>query len=401
MEREECGHMTLAELAITIAVLGALGLLTRRFGLSAIPAYLLAGILLGPNEPKELALISPSEVTEFVAELGLVFLLFFLGLEFSLERLSKTGRHFGLGGTVDLAVNAGLGLVVGVTAFGFSFAAIVLAGCIYVSSSAIAVKGLIDFRRLGDDEVDLILAILVFEDIVVAFLLGFAAAGGGEASEALVLVAKALAFITISLAASRWLSGTLDRLLDRLSLEFFLLAVFGFLIASAAFAEELGLSEAIGALMAGIVLSNTSVREQIEERFFSFRDIFAALFFFVFGLSIDLAALGDVGWIVLLAAVVTVVGKVGAGWLAGGLGGFTSRQSFNAGVALVAHGEFTIILAQVASGNSSIDAEARTDIVAFAGLYVLVTATVGIVLMKESKRLGRLVFPIRRLAPES
>lgn len=393
--------MTLAELAITIAVLGALGLLTRRFGLSAIPAYLLAGILLGPNEPKELALISPSEVTEFVAELGLVFLLFFLGLEFSLERLSRTGRHFGLGGTVDLAANAGLGLIVGVTAFGFSFAAIVVAGCVYVSSSAIAVKGLIDFRRLGDDEVDLILAILVFEDIVVAFLLGFAAAGGGEASDALVLVAKALAFITISLAASRWLSGTLDRLLDRLSLEFFLLAVFGFLIASAAFAEELGLSEAIGALMAGIVLSNTSVREQIEERFFSFRDIFAALFFFVFGLSIDVAALGDVGWIVLLAAAVTVVGKVGAGWLAGRLGGFTSRQSFNAGVALVAHGEFTIILAQVASGNSSIDAESRTDIVAFAGLYVLVTATVGIVLMKESKRLGRLLFPIRRLAPES
>lgn len=393
--------MTLAELAITIAVLGALGLLTRRFGLSAIPAYLLAGILLGPNEPKELALISPSEVTEFVAELGLVFLLFFLGLEFSLERLSRTGRHFGLGGTVDLAANAGLGLIVGVTAFGFSLAAIVVAGCVYVSSSAIAVKGLIDFRRLGDDEVDLILAILVFEDIVVAFLLGFAAAGGGEASDALVLVAKALAFITISLAASRWLSGTLDRLLDRLSLEFFLLAVFGFLIASAAFAEELGLSEAIGALMAGIVLSNTSVREQIEERFFSFRDIFAALFFFVFGLSIDVAALGDVGWIVLLAAAVTVVGKVGAGWLAGRLGGFTSRQSFNAGVALVAHGEFTIILAQVASGNSSIDAESRSDIVAFAGLYVLVTATVGTVLMKESKRLGRLLFPIRRLAPES
>lgn len=393
--------MTLAELAITIAVLGALGLLTRRFGLSAIPAYLLAGILLGPNEPKELALISPSEVTEFVAELGLVFLLFFLGLEFSLERLSRTGRHFGLGGTVDLAANAGLGLIVGVTAFGFSLAAIVVAGCVYVSSSAIAVKGLIDFRRLGDEEVDLILAILVFEDIVVAFLLGFAAAGGGEASDALVLVAKALAFITISLAASRWLSGTLDRLLDRLSLEFFLLAVFGFLIASAAFAEELGLSEAIGALMAGIVLSNTSVREQIEERFFSFRDIFAALFFFVFGLSIDVAALGDVGWIVLLAAAVTVVGKVGAGWLAGRLGGFTSRQSFNAGVALVAHGEFTIILAQVASGNSSIDAESRSDIVAFAGLYVLVTATVGIVLMKESKRLGRLLFPIRRLAPES
>ena len=393
--------MTLAELAITVALLGLLGLTARRFGLSAIPAYLLAGLLLGPNDPKQLALISPSEVTEFVAELGLVFLLFFLGLEFSLDRLSRSGRHFGLGGTIDLVTNAGLGLLVGVAAFGPTSAALVLAGCIYVSSSAIAVKGLIDFRRLADDETDLILAILVFEDIAVAFMLGFAAAGGGGPSDTLVLIAKVLAFVTAGVAASRWLSRPLDRLLDRLPLEFFLLGVFGFLVASAALAEELGLSEAIGALMAGIVLSETSVREQIEERFFSFRDIFAALFFFVFGLSIDVSAFGDVGWIVALAVAATLLGKIGAGWVAGRFGGFTSRQSFNAGVALVAHGEFTIILAQVASGNASIDSAARTDIVAFAGLYVLVTATIGIVLMKESKRLGRIMFPIRTLAPES
>jgi CPA2 family monovalent cation:H+ antiporter-2 len=392
--------MTLAELALTVGVLAVLGLVARRFGLSAIPAYLLAGLLLGPNEPTELYLISPSEVTEFVAELGIVFLLFFLGLEFSLARLMRTGRHVGLGGTVDLLVNGGLGLVVGIAAFGMTSAAIVLAACIYVSSSAIAVKGLIDFRRLADDETDLILAILVFEDLVIAFMLGFAAAGGGEPSETLVLVAKALGFVTAGLAASRWLTGPLDRLLDRLPLEFFLLVVFGFLVGSAAIAKELGLSEAIGALMAGIVLSETSVREQIEERFFSFRDIFAALFFFVFGLSIDLSALGDVGWIVALAVLVTLVGKIGGGLAAGRIGGFTSRQSLNAGVALVAHGEFTVILAQLASDNPAIGPAESADLVAFAGLYVLVTATIGIVLMKESKRLGRALFSIPRLTGE-
>ena len=306
--------MTLAELAVTIAILGALGLVARRFGLSAIPAYLLAGLLLGPNEPKQLSFISPSEVTEFVAQLGLVFLLFFLGLEFTLTRIARTGRHVGLGGMVDLVANAGLGLMIGVAAFGFTSAALVLAACIYVSSSAIAIKGLIDFRRLGDDETDLVLAILVFEDIAVALMLGYAAAGGGEVSDTLLLVAKALAFITAGLAASRWLTRPIDRLLDRLPLEFFLLAVFGFLVGMAAVAEELGLSEAIGALMAGIVLSETCVREQIEERFFSFRDIFAALFFFVFGLSIDVSAIGDVGWIVAFAVVLTLFGKIGGGW---------------------------------------------------------------------------------------
>ena len=107
-------------------------------------------------------------------------------------------------------------------------------------------------------------------------------------------------FIGLSLAASRWLSRPLDLVLDRLPREFFLLGVVAFVVGMAALSSELGLSEAIGALMAGIVLAETSVREEIEERFFSFRDLFGALFFFVFGLSIDVHALGRTGW--LLAA---------------------------------------------------------------------------------------------------
>src|SRR5918994_1370698 len=94
-------EMTLAELA-------------SRIGLSAIPAYLLAGLLLGPNEPTATSLISPSEVTDFVAQLGVVFLLFFLGLEFTLDRLLRSGRHLGVGGAIVLVTNLALGPVVGV-----------------------------------------------------------------------------------------------------------------------------------------------------------------------------------------------------------------------------------------------------------------------------------------------
>jgi K+:H+ antiporter subunit KhtU len=389
--------MTLAELAVTVALLGALGLIASRVGLSAIPAYLLAGLLLGPNEPKALELIQPSEVTDFVAEIGIVFLLFFLGLEFTTGRLARS-RSFAIrGGAIDFAANAALGLAVGVVAFGASFAALILAAAFYVSSSAIAVKGLIDFRRLADDETDLVLAILVAEDIVIAVVLGFAAGGGGGLDATLAIVAKALVFIGLAVAASFWLARPLDRLLDWLPREFFLLAVFGLLFGMAAVAEELGLSEAVGALMAGVLLSETSVREEIEERFFSFRDVFAALFFFVFGLSIDLAAFDEVGLIVALAVAATLVGKLGAGYLAGLASGFTSRQSFNAGAVLVAHGEFTIIIVQVAAANAAIAAADHEKLAAFAGLYVLVTATIGVVLMKESKVLGRRLFRPPRL----
>ncbi len=390
--------MTLAELAVTVGLLGILGLVASRFGLSAIPAYLLAGLLLGPNEPKVLSLISPSEVTDFVAELGIIFLLFFLGLEFTLTRISRSRRHVLFGGLFDLAANGALGLIVGVAAFGFSFAALILAAAVYVSSSAISVKGLIDFRRLADDETDLVLAILVAEDIAIALVLGFAAGGGGAEAETLAIVGKAIGFIALSLALSKWLSPVIDRLLDRLPREFFLLGVFGFLVGMAAIADSLGLSQAIGALMAGVVLSETSMREEIEERFFSFRDVFAALFFFVFGLSIDVSALGDVGWLLALAVPATVLGKIATGHVAGRMGGFTARQSFNAGVALIAHGEFTIILAQLASANDKLLDSQQDTFVAFAGLYVLITATIGVILMKESKLIGRRLFPAPTLA---
>jgi CPA2 family monovalent cation:H+ antiporter-2 len=389
--------VTLGQLSLTVAVLAVLGLVAGRFGLSSIPAYLLAGLLLGPNEPRELSFIEPSEVTAFVAELGIIFLLFFLGLEFTLERLLRSGRHLGLGGSIDLLLNAGVGLLVGIAAFGLSFAAVLLAAGIYVSSSAVSVKGLIDFRRLADEETDLVLAILVFEDVAIAAVLAVSATSGTEVSPTLGAVGKALAFITVALAISRFGARPLDRALDRLPREFFLLFTFALVVGASALARVFGLSEAIGALMAGVVLADTSVREEIEERFLAFRDVFAALFFFVFGLSIDVGALREIGWLVALAVVVSVATKLVSGFGAGRVGGFTPRQSLNVGAALVAHGEFTVIIAELASRNESIPGADQADLVAFAGLYVLGTATLGVVLMKESKRLGRILFPQPRL----
>jgi CPA2 family monovalent cation:H+ antiporter-2 len=394
--------LTLGELATTVALLAALGLVAGRFGLSAIPAYLVAGILLGPHEPTVFTLVEPSEVTEFVAEIGLVFLLFFLGLEFTLERVLRSGRHFGTGGSIDLLVNGALGLVVGLAAFGPTFEAIVLGAAVYVSSSAVAIKGLIDFRRLADDETDLVLAILVFEDLAIALVLGVTAGGGGAFAATLELVAKAIAFIALSLAASRWLAGPIDRALDRLPRESFLLFTFALVTGMAGLARALDLSEAIGALMAGVVLAGTSVRADVEDRFFSVRDLFGALFFFVFGLSIDIGALDDVAWLLTLAVVVSVAGKFASSFAAGRVGGFTARQSMNAAAALVPRGEFTIILAQLVAANPGLDPGVQEEFRAFAGLYVLVMAVLGVLLMKESKRLGRALFPRRpRLAETS
>ena len=313
-------------------------------------------------------------MTDFVAELGIVFLLFFLGLEFSLSRSRGRAATSASAARSTSSSNLGLGLIVGVAAFGFTFAALVLAACVYVSSSAIAVKGLIDFRRLGDDETDLVLAILVFEDIVDRVHARLRRGGRRRAvrdarprREGARLHHRRARGLALALEP-------IDRLLDRLPLEFFLLAIFGFLVGSAAIADELGLSEAIGALMAGIVLSETTVRDQIEERFFSFRDIFAALFFFVFGLSIDVGAIADVGWLVALAVVLTLVGKLG-----GGHGRRAASAASRAARASTPASRSSRTASSRSSSRSSrprtrwsSDAGERSDLVAFAGLYVLV-----------------------------
>src|SRR5262249_25788600 len=117
--------------------------------------------------------------------------------------------------------------------------------------------------------------------------------------------------------------------------------------------------------------------------------------------SIDVEALGRLAWLLALAIPLTLMGKSAAGYFAGRVGGFTRQQSLNVGVALIAHGEFTIILAQLAAGNARLTDAVPSNLTAFAGLYVLATATIGVVLMKESKWLGRRLFPIPTLAPEN
>ena len=208
---------------------------------------------------------------------------------------------------------------------------------------------------------------------------------------------KALGFITLSLAASQVAEPSRSTgCSQRLPREIFLLAVVRVPHRHGrARASELGLSEAIGALMAGVVLSETSVREEIEERFFSFRDVFAALFFFVFGLSIDVGAVGDVGWIARRwPSRVTLVGKIGGGYARGLAGGFTPaaepERRRRARRARRVHDHPRPD--RLRRTTRSRQPRPGSKLVAFAGLYVLATATIGVVLMKESKAIGRRLF---------
>lgn len=366
-------------------------------GLSAIPVYIVAGILLGPGGPTVLHVVDVTEGTDLLSRLGIVLLLFFLGLEFSLERLTQARRFTVVGGGIDLVVSGGSAVLLGLLLVGPSAEAILLAGLIYVSSSAIVTRALFDLRRLADPETDLVLGILVFEDVAIALFLGVAAAlAVGQATspgEITLTAALALAFVGAFLVASRFAPRAVDRIATRLEREQLLLATLALVIGSAALAEMAGLSEAIGALLAGVLLSGSRARDEIEAQLLGLRDFAAGIFFFSFGLAVDLGETGAVGTWLLAAIPVAIAGKVVAGYVSGRVTGLTKRRSLNAGAALVARGEFTIILSQLAVGGVALDPAFRDRVGPFAGVFVVATTIVGVLLMRESRRIGRVVFP--------
>ena len=379
-------------------------MLAGRLSFSAIPVFIVAGILLGPSAGSP-TIIEPSEGTDLLARLGIVLLLFFLGLEFSLDRLTAARRMVLVGGLIDLVINAGLGLVVGIALLGPSPEAVLLAGLIYISSSGIVTRALFDLRRLADDETDLVLGILVFEDLAIALFLGVAAAlATGESVGGLEVAATAglaLAFVVAFLLVGRWAHHAIDRIAPKLDREQLLLGSLAVAIGGGALGEAAGLSEAVGALLAGVLLSGSQIRDQIEQQLLGLRDFAAAIFFFAFGLEVDLAQADDAAVWLAVAVPIAIGGKLAAGFLAGRSTGFSRRQSVNVGSSLVARGEFTIILAGLAATGAALDQEFRELVSPFAGLFVLATAVAGVVLMRESRRIGRVVFPSRTARREA
>jgi len=383
------------QLAVILVAVAVMSLLSERLRISAIPLFMVAGIILGPFEPFP-AVIELGDPLALLAELGVILLLFYLGLEFSLERLLQARKLVLTGGMVDLVINAGLGLLLGWFLLGPGPEMVLLAGIIYISSSGVITQALFDFKRLGDDETDLVLGTLVFEDLAIALFLGLASGlAVGTAVDGASLTLRGVivvVFVGAFLVASHFLPRYIDRISPLIERERLVLVALAVVIGSAALAEWAGLSAPVGALLAGVLLSETEARDRIERHLFGLRDFTAAIFFFTFGLQIDLGALGSVWDWVLLGVAVAVGGKLAAGWIAGRMTGFTRRQSFTVGTSLIARGEFTLILAQLAALGTALSLDFREKIVSFAGLLVLVTAAIGVILMRESRTLGRAIF---------
>jgi CPA2 family monovalent cation:H+ antiporter-2 len=363
-------------------ILGLAGLarLAARFDLPTVPLYLLAGLAFG--EGGVLPLVTTRGFVESGAEIGLILVLFVLGLEHSSRDLLATARASATPGLVDLVLNAAPGVVAGLALGWGPLAAAFLGGITYVSSSGVAAKLLEHAGPHARGASRYVVTLAVIEDFVMAIYLPILAAVmiGDGAGASIGAAALAIVSVTVLLALALRVETGLSQMLFSRSDEALLLSILGFAILIAGVADVARFSAAVGALLAGIMLSGPAA-EGAQTLVRPLRDLFAAIFFAFIGLSVDPSTIPPVLGIAVLLGVVTSATKYATGWWAARRLGSEVRARGVVGAALIPRGEFSIAIAGLAAA-----ATVDEDLGALTVAYVVLTVVVGSVVTKVLAR---------------
>lgn len=381
-------HTTVAliELGAIFFGLGTLGRLAWKIGISPIPFYLLGGLAFGSGGLVPLEGIE--EFTSIASEIGVILLLLLLGLEYSAAELVTGLKKSWLAGLIDIVLNAAPGAAVALMLGWGPIGALAMAGVTYISSSGIIAKVLGDLGRIGNRETPVILSILVFEDLAMAVYLPILTAvlAGATLLGGLSAIGISLLVVTLVLLLALKFGRYVSAIVDSPDPEVFLLRVLGAALLVAGVASQLQVSAAVGAFLLGIAISG-STAENATRMLEPLRDLFAAMFFVVFGLNTNPSTIPPVLGVALALAVVTTVTKLLTGWWAAKRQGIARMGRARAGAALVARGEFSIVIAGLAVSAGAVDEQ----LAALATAYVLIMAVFG-------PLAARFVEPVARLA---
>jgi CPA2 family monovalent cation:H+ antiporter-2 len=369
----------LLESGLIVGVVALSGIFFRKLRLSTIPAYILLGLLLGP-------VVGRSELVEVFALWGVVLLLFFVGLEFSLPNLVASRKKLFRLGTIDLLINFPVGFVAGLLLGWGLLGALFVGAAFYVSSSAIVARSVIELQRTAHPETEPALNILVFEDLAIAVLLAILsgiAVREGDVVQGLGGAVRAVLFLGV-IGLIAWLGRPLlDKALNTDDDELFVLLMASVLLLISFAAVRVGVSEAIGAFLTGSIMAETGHKRRIETLFAPLQGIFAAMFFLAFGLSVDTTVLKEFWLPAVLLAIAAVPTKLFTGWMAGRAEGLSTRASLALGFTLVPRGEFSIVIAGVAASAGYRGA------LALITLFVLILAVLGTVAIQHAPTLTR------------
>ena len=374
-----------------IAFIGAA--LASKAKQSVILGYILAGILIGPNIHLVVegisydGIIRDTTFIEYLSHLGLILLMFFVGLEFSVSKLKRTKAPAALLATVNLGIGMFSGVLLG-TALGWPMIdTIFLAGVIAMSSTAITAKSLIELKRLGNPETEFLLGMAIVESFLSMVLLtiigGLMIKGPGTSMSLTKLTIGIVAFYLFFVFLAIWvIPKTVSHLRKIKSDEMFVLFALGLVFLSAALAEACGVPAIIGAFFIGMVFAETKVSDRFEEKIVPFRDAFVAIFFVSFGMLIDPSMFTQVWWIVAIAIPIVLLNDLIITAILAYFLGFSSRASTSMSAALCGRGAESVMYATV--GSKSIGVTKGSELYPFAGAFCFIMSAITPLLMRKS-----------------
>lgn len=361
------------QIALALFTCLILAIVSKSLSLPPIPFYILAGVLLGNSG---LRIIGADEVFHFFSQLGLIFLLFYIGLELKPERLISRGPAFLISGLIDLNVNMLIGFFAAL-ALGFGYyEAFVVASAFYISSSAMVIASLIENKKLILPESETVVWLMIFEDIALVFLIFIISTETStEVQHPFILILKIIAVVCSLFAIVKIVKRALLKILQRDD-ELPAILTFSAVLSAAFISRYLNIPEVLTVIALGSALSTTNPRafERISR---PFKDVFLILFFFFFGVSIDFS--GNLFLMqALIISFVAIVSKLFSGFLVGR----TLHRSYPAGIEIgadtIARGEFSIAIAAI-YGSEIVSATVT--------VMVILTSIAGSFMAKYSSKL--------------
>lgn len=364
-------------LGISLLTLFFAGFLATKINQSLTAVFIIVGMVLQH-------FFHVTIITEFIATLGIIFILFMFGLEFSAGNLINNQKKIFYTGIYDFFFNFPIGLILGWLIGYDLIQSLLLAGIIYVTSSVIVAKSIIDLKRSANPETEYILNVLIFEDMFIAtflaFITGIVNYGSMDARSALIVILKTTSFFMFFITLARTSKKYIDKIIDIDHTELFVILILSIIVLSAGAASRIGLSEAIGAFLAGLLLSETKQRHRISEAIKPFQQFSTAIFFVAFGMSIDYKHFWGLIPMGMFLFVISSFSKVLGGYFIGKRYGLSQKTSLKLGFSLIPRGEFSIILA----GAIAMKHSGPYPLVLLTGVYVLLSAILGSIMMKEA-----------------
>jgi CPA2 family monovalent cation:H+ antiporter-2 len=385
-------QIVIFELGIILVLSYFSAIIVKKIKQPLIIGYILVGIIIGPNG---INLVKNVDILELFSEIGIILLMFFLGIEFSINKFSNTKNSVVFIGTFEVVLNLVVGYAIGTIVgsfYGFTQIETLFFACITaLSSSGVVGKLIVELKRTASKESEILMGVMIYEDFLAVVLLGvlstIAIKDHFNIVDSLFPAAKALVFYGVFFAVGIFIIHKLIDYLAKIeSQELFTSLTLGTVMVTATIAASIGLSPAAGGFLLGMVITSYDVEQRLHRTISGFKDIFITVFFVSFGMNLDVTKILGLWSLILIFVPLSIIFEIIISSSAAYISGFSPQKAVNIGTSMVARGEYSMIFATIGLTAGAIS----ENLYQFTGIYVLLMTLLTPITMKNSQKITKL-----------